>query len=1550
MVGGPAASGTAVLSGSGFVQGAVNVAAAGGGFAGVLNPGSVGGVGTLQTGSTAIAGSLVLDFDAVLSDKLVVAGNFDISAGTLALNALTSLAVPSYTLVSYTGALTGTNFAQTSGVPSGYNVVFDTANQRIKLVSTSGYTVLSATATASSSLGSTPALATDGDFNTRWIAAVDTSTTKSSLTLDLGSAQTANRFSFIAYQYGRSYKLESSTNGTTWTTINASFAYVPGSGINTLREMFTIFFQPVSARYFRLTSNTSIAGQSMSVWEAQLINDSAAAPVLSRLASLKTAVQAYNDTTEAGKMKRAVLDVTLEQTDATLAVGDLATTTLLLDDLDTGLAANAAQMAAPATGLTNLSVLYPLHQHTVANNPYLKRLADGTALALLQTDPPWPRNTPNYDPLGDLNVAREMADEGEAWFWMFAHPDSPYRHNAEVLRRVLRRAFAAADSFTLHGAGYGSGIMDVFANGTMSVVMREFQALYPGLLLPNQNAAWNSGCQVSGDAVWSVNQNNSGGYPNINVGNAAALHNYGTQRGDAAMVAKAQQLIQAIIDNNQLYPDGAVSYIWTQNEAGGYQGTVESFVNRYYRMTGYAPALAILQGMEWYGPINGKFFDWWTSPSWKHMWNSISGTGQTGEATNGKNPYTRADLDSAINAAATASNWIGQQNKVAWYEPGTVALTRPDYTVFDRNVLGPRAWYGHWNYVATVRPINDTEPGHHTIMGCQVMDSPSSTTFNASVMGVFSRIRTAAGGARDVDGTFAEGNFAWLTSKLAGDSTVGDGFSAVAVSHKIHNFGSSSKGTERDWTVRQIWLNLSDRIVGLQDITPNTTQSAYEVQGAIRLGFGGTAYTSTKTLIANGSNSWTYGNFAIKIHGSNYAEVVPEVYEFRRVQAPITEITLRDQIGGGANTTANTYTSGSTWKFIGEVRPTTTTQDVVVTELAPPGGLVGIEVYNPTTAGRHRVVFNPGTTAVDYTPDISWRVHAYLHHSAATKFRPDWVPAPTGPLPGTEITSPSTVISIPAKANIVIEQGPPPANPPTVTITSPAANLATLTGSSAMRVTATLAGDEVAGFAWSTVSGPAGAVFADPAAADTTATFPVAGTYVLQCVATNPIGSGTATRIVSANASPTLTYRQGDNGYPHIATFIRGDSPTRNSGIRDQMIVGKTTAGSRGILAFDLVPALATWTVQSGTLTLTTHRTEAGSGSVGTVQLHKLFAAPVEGIGDGNSDASGAGTGATWNSRDGQTTAGHLWTTAGGDFDSTILSSVTGFSGSQLGAKKLFTTGTAFVAAAQAAVSAGQSLNLIVRAPTTESSGSTNQYIRFASDDATNLADRPLLTLVFAGNNLPVIAPGTSPVAVATIPAALSGTATNATGSTWAKLSGPGAVSFENAAAPATTAAFSAPGAYVLSLSGSNANGEISRTLPVTVVSNLDSWRQAWFGTLLNSGTAADDADPNKDGENNLLEFATGQNPNAATSKPGVLVKNGTDLEFTYTRSLAAMRDGFVFTVEYSDSLAAGSWSSSDVNQAMVPGSDNGTTQLWEATVPAGSGPKRFVRMKAYKQ
>ena len=1476
----------------------------------------------------------------------------------------TGAALRDFIAASGNSELTFIVFRQTpnSGIPTYFASGEDatSTNRPTLLVRTVSDALAVAATTASSNLaGSAAANATDSNFTTRWIAVADTSSTKSWITLDLGTPQTVNRLNFVAFQHGRSYKLECSDDNSTWSVITSDFRSGVGTAVNPLLQDTNRYFQPRTARYFRLTSLTSTTGNSLSLWEVKLYNEITAAPVLARHAALAGSVAALPNTSNPEQLKRVVLEVALERSQACINIGDFAGAGLLLDDVENNLATDPSAMAAEATGVTQVRAIRPLVEKSPATNPYLKRINEGAALTISETtDLPWEKNTPELNVFSDFNLARSTAADMDALLWVFAHENSALRHNPEILRRLLRRTYAYLDAINVHGplipAGQLASFYDDFASAPASIVFREFQVLYPGLIPANSKAEWDSAMTTAANNLWAAHGNRTASWVNTDVAIAVELHNLGMKTGRQELIDKGRYFIDDVLTSGRMFADGAVGYIGTQNESGGYQGTVESYVNRYYQITGRPQALEILKKMEWYGPINGRMIDWWTSPSWKHAWNFIAGSGQTGESTNGKNPYTRANLDEAISGNATATNWSGSVSQVGWYETGTAALTRPDtYTLFDRNIQGPRSWQGGlWNTSGTLRAISDGESGHHTIMGAQVMDPDPNFRVNASVMGVFPRIRVAAGGSRDADGTFAEARHAWLTSKLAGESTVSPGFSAIGASHKIHVYGSSSKGAEQDWTARQIWLNLPDRTIGLLDISPNANLAAYEVQGAIRLGYGGTAYSSAKSIVSTGNSTWSYGDLRIKLHGHNFAEVVPEQYAFRVANAPITEITLRDQAGGGSNNSTTTYAAGARWKFIAEIRPASTSGEVVVTEVSGADGLIGLDVENPSTNQRYRVLYNPGTTTVVHTPALAWPGMLRIHRSGQ-HFRPDWVPDPTGnPVP--EYLAPAQSISIQPKAHAVLELVPFLA--PAVSISRPA-EAATL-GNSTLSLRCAASVDPL-GFpgtpaiVWSVLSGPGPVIFEDPAGLDTFASFSVPGTYQIQCAATLNGQTGTAARTVLVATPSEIPLRQGVAGYSQESTFVRADNPTWNSGARDQFLVGRisasTSSAARALASFDLSSLPAGAVVREARLDLTTG-SMAGSGSVSQIELRTLTANFTEGSGSGSAATPAdpnTDSGANWNRRSNAST-NLTWTNTGGSLGTTVLSTLPGFNAAtSIDVLKTFETSSSFVAAVQAALPAGR-LNLAIVSPATESVAAAN-FARFHSDDAAAEANRPRLRLLCDGlNRLPSITFGSAPLAVALSPALLPATVADAQSAVWSLVSGPGSAVFTDASDPGTAVTFSTPGAYQLRLVAGNVLGETSRFFTISVAAPPDpavfaDWQVLMWPGITDPLITGPAADPDRDGHSNLLEWALHLNPLAPDAFKPVVTTNGSTIEYTYTRRKTAP-GAAVFQVLWSDTLG-NDWSDAGV-VTDLPVSLSGDTESVRSVVPAGLSGHRFVRLK----
>ncbi len=133
----------------------------------------------------------------------------------------------------------------------------------------------------------------------------------------------------------------------------------------------------------------------------------------------------------------------------------------------------------------------------------------------------------------------------------------------------------------------------------------------------------------------------------------------------------------------------------------------------------------------------------------------------------------------------------------------------------------------------------------------------------------------------------------------------------------------------------------------------------------------------------------------------------------------------------------------------------------------------------------------------------------------------------------------------------------------------------------------------------------------------------------------------------------------------------------------------------------------------------------------------------------------------------------------------------------------------------------------------------------------------------------------------------------------------------------------------------------------VTLLSAHQAWRLDRLGSLVNAGVAADAADADGDGENNLLEFVTAQDPRSGVGRPLRPALSGSALVVDYTRSKGALADGFQFVVERSTTLAPGEWHTTDVTETVV--SEDAQAQQVRATIPAETGGRCFVRLRVTK-
>ena len=432
---------------------------------------------------------------------------------------------------------------------------------------------------------------------------------------------------------------------------------------------------------------------------------------------------------------------------------------------------------------------------------------------------------------------------------------------------------------------------------------------------------------------------------------------------------------------------------------------------------------------------------------------------------------------------------------------------------------------------------------------------------------------------------------------------------------------------------------------------------------------------------------------------------------------------------------------------------------------------------------------------------------------------------------------------------------------------------------------------------WSAVSGPGTVTFGNQAALATSATFSVAGTYVLRLTASDSALSANDDVVVVVNPVPPIN-----------------QPPVVNAGA-DQAITLPAAASLSGTVTDDNLPnppatVTTTWSVVTGVGTVTfanpaNRITTATFSAAGTYTLRltasdSALSASDDVVVTVNPPVNQAPT-----------------VNAGPDQAITLpatasLSGTASDDGLPPPPATLTTTWT--VVTGVGTVTFANPTNRVTTA--TFSAAGTYTLRLTASDTALSASDDIVVTV----NPAPVNQPPTvnaGPDQTITLPAtaSLSGTASDdglpnppaTLTTTWSKVSGPGTVTFGNANARATTATFSAAGSYTLRLTASDS--VLSRTDDIVITVNPTPVNQAPTvnagpdqtitlpATASLSGTASDDHLPNP--------------PNAVTttwskqSGPGtVTFGNASALATTATFSAAG---SYTLRLTASDSALSGS-------------------------------------------
>lgn len=186
----------------------------------------------------------------------------------------------------------------------------------------------------------------------------------------------------------------------------------------------------------------------------------------------------------------------------------------------------------------------------------------------------------------------------------------------------------------------------------------------------------------------------------------------------------------------------------------------------------------------------------------------------------------------------------------------------------------------------------------------------------------------------------------------------------------------------------------------------------------------------------------------------------------------------------------------------------------------------------------------------------------------------------------------------------------------------------------------------------------------------------------------------------------------------------------------------------------------------------------------------------------------------------------------------------------------------------------------------------------------------------------------------------------------WSQDSGPSGGSFANGSSAATSFTSTGAGTYALRLTADDGSIVVSRSTNVSataIASGYGAWKGSAFPSNASEADRGYSADFDHDGLLNLLEYALGTNPAAAsTTPPGQVVNiSGQDyLQIQWTRP--SDRTDITTVGEVSPDLAPLSWSSGagEVSITIVPAGAGMETVTLRDLSPLGTHSRRFLRAR----
>ncbi len=561
------------------------------------------------------------------------------------------------------------------------------------------------------------------------------------------------------------------------------------------------------------------------------------------------------------------------------------------------------------------------------NNPYFKSVIEHVRRYAKQ-ERSWAKGRKGYLSIPNAWSFSGRGNDAGTIIWTMTRPQSPLRHDPILLANVLNLLDTIAHQHTDgdfnvdRTAIYGrDSNINRFCLVPAVDGYLELQRAYPDLLPPAKRADLEAGLKVLADyqvtdyglarlakKPW-VKQP---AYPNMDVHHILIME-FAHRLWGGQQYAKERDAFVKILDS-AVYPNGAFTYICTQNECFVYHHLNVLYSARFWQLTKNPTTLAMLRKTIPFYPYNvepAAVPEYFTDACWKHYWGGGAAPGPDVIAGLFDDPLNKRVAEICANVWGFGHNYHSTIAAEFWKPIKSKPL--PDgYVMYDPDIQGPRGRFGTWSFAGNGRNYGVGYQGKDTFVGCMITDPPRRPMpMDSALQVVTTEVRL-----NHTENHWRGGRCHSAVEKLS--TPLGPDFGSLAVRYTVSKPNWAYKQDALfPWEGTQQWYLSKSRLVGLVALQCTADETQAAVHGRIRLGM-------KRQIEQSGDSTWKYGKLLVKIHDHNYAKILTKPSETFFLDKPeryrSTEITLIDPLSVEAGEKGKVvFKKGTRYYFLVEV-------------------------------------------------------------------------------------------------------------------------------------------------------------------------------------------------------------------------------------------------------------------------------------------------------------------------------------------------------------------------------------------------------------------------------------------------------------------------------------------------------------------------------------------------------------------------------------------------------------------------------------------------------